>query len=114
MPEIHKVLVVSTAHFRREEFLTLEEGGKSDEYGSLFYVDEDSLAFENASPETQKLFREAIDLECSYIMADCDGEILEGFETFEDTWNPSAPKPVFSSEGQIGLAETLGEKPCSE
>jgi hypothetical protein len=89
--DIQKTLVVSTAHITEQDNELLENEAivcYSNEYFYLIPLNQsstDSVPGDNFSPAFKKLFEFAKNHEegFSYLKLDRDGDILEGFDTFD-------------------------------
>jgi len=90
--EMHKIVVVSTAHIRKEDNDLL---GSSDcqisnypfEYGYFVYLTEDetanSLVNRGFSPEFAEVYLAATKYGAQYMQLDCDGQTYDEFKSFE-------------------------------
>jgi len=85
MCEIHKILVLSTAHITEEtsEWL-IEEGYTNDEYGFWLYCKSDSMLKSPEVPsELKKVLIFAASKDCAYVKLDRDGDTVSGLNTFD-------------------------------
>lgn len=91
--EINKSLCVGTSHITKEdsnllfgaEDSVLGSGlcSCSSEYGGFLYTKHDPAYYKNLSNACKTLITLALENDCVYIQFDCDGPVIEGYETFE-------------------------------
>jgi len=90
--EITKMLTVSTAHIMKNTPELLNDGirglviYKKDEYGWFIFVPSYDKEYNNLSlimPDLHRLLVFAKDMDCEWLCLDCDGEILEYFQTYK-------------------------------
>lgn len=87
-PEIHSLLVVSTAHITLDEARMLDACGYArGEYGWFFLVGARGFhvlaEIECFSEGLKSLVRTARRLGCQYVMLDCDADELDDVPTYE-------------------------------
>jgi hypothetical protein len=86
--EIHRILIVSTAHVTEADmrWLTAECSWTS-EYGVIIPVDDDEPDIDTfgvlASPAFAKLWHIAQTRGCVFLCLDRDGPVLDGLDTFK-------------------------------
>ena len=89
--EIHKTLMISTAHVRGLDAQRLEDGEHGgvaytlDEYGFLLWVEKDGegTSFPPLSDALRNCIKIAREQGCQYLRLDRDGPVYDGLETFD-------------------------------
>jgi hypothetical protein len=91
MPEIRKVLTVSASHLPPALAETMIEDSSDPRGGILFHGYNGFLVFARGDhpsyPDSVRrlLHYAASDLDCSFVLFDSDGDVLDGFPTYDDS-----------------------------